>query len=116
MSPAQLKVARQIGRRIQQLITEAGFTSLTQFSEAANKQGQAHIWPGDVAKIVSGERSPTVKVLLRLAGVLGEDVFQLLVVPSLSPKHELVDRMRRAHSQTVGRLRRELDEDLDGAR
>ncbi len=109
LSKEQVDHATKIGKRINSLIIEAGYKSLNKFSEAANINGEERIWPGDLGQIVSGKRSPTVKILIRIADALNIDVFQLLVVPGHSPMDDFVDKTRKATKKEMKAIVNLLD-------
>lgn len=109
LSADQERHARAVGKRIGQLILASGVPSLAAFETAAVKAGQEFIRRADLYKIVSGERAPTTKALIRIADVLGVEVFQLLVVPERSPRERFIDRLRRAPPGTIARLSETID-------
>lgn len=111
LTPEQEQLAKAIATRVGQLVFASGVPSLAAFETEAVKAGQERVRRADLYKIVSAERSPTVRALIRIADVLGEDVFQLLVVPQRSPRQRLIDRLRRAPSQTVARLSEVIEQE-----
>jgi hypothetical protein len=111
LNPSQTFRAEMVARRIRLFVMARGARTVSSFEKSAVEAGHRHIRRADLYPIISGLRAPTTKVLIRIADALGEDVFQLLVCPELSPRQALVDRLRHAPPRTIRRLNKVIDEE-----
>jgi transcriptional regulator with XRE-family HTH domain len=93
----QTLLARQLGRRIVELRTEAG---LTQERLAWNVDSSK----GYMSRIESGQRLPSMEILDRLALELKVEPRDLLTFPDAGPVHAAMDLLRRQGAATAERL------------
>ena len=93
-------MAAAVGRRIQQLREEAGFTSerLAYESDVAK---------GYLSDVENGNQLPSLETLQRLADGLGVLPLDFLTFPEGDARQELIDCSRNLREATLRRLLRE---------